>query len=318
MTPSEVNWRAVGWYLALAFALAWLVSLPLYLSGKGLAYGYFTPVALAMMVTPMIAAIITVVGIEKYSFVRRDGKPSAWDVLGVSIRRPYGRLTKYFLLAWLGMLALVFLALVTSALCGRYQFDLQNFSGLRELLLQQSVLTGQQLPEGVTINNVAFAQVVSVVFFSLLNLLPALGEEIGWRGYLMPRLAAHSPALAIIGGGVAWGLWHLPLLALGYNYPQVGLLASAGLMVGLSTLVGALLFWVRLRSNSVWPAAIGHGALNAGAGLAFVFAHAPLLAINTATATIMGVCGWIIPALLVAALWLKGGFSRENLAALDR
>lgn len=315
---SEVNWRPIAWYLALAFALAWLASMPLYVSGEGLAYGFFTPVALAMMVTPMIAAIFTVVWIEKYPLVRRDGKPSAWDVLGVSIRRPYGRLTKYFLIAWLGMLVLVFLALVTSSLLGSYRFDLQNFSGLRELLLQQSLLAGQPLPEGVTIHNVVFAQVVSVVFFSLLNLLPALGEEIGWRGYLMPRLATHSPALAIIGGGIAWGLWHLPLLVLGYNYPTVGLVLSAGLMVGMCTLVGALLFWVRLRANSVWPAAIGHGALNAGAGLAFVFAQAPLAAINTATATVMGVCGWIIPALLVAALWVKGGFSRENLAALDR
>lgn len=313
--PVEMNWRPIRWYLVLAFALSWLVCLPLYLSGEGLAYGFFTPVALAMMITPMIAAIITVVGIEKHPFVRRDEQPSAWDVLGVSIRRPYGRLLKYFLLAWLGMLLLVFLALVTSSLCGTYRFDFNQLSGLHEVLLQQSVLTGQTLPAGVSIYNVAFAQVVSVIFFSLLNLLPALGEEIGWRGYLMPRLAAHSPALAILLGGVAWGLWHLPLLALGYNYPHVGVIASVGLMVGMCTLVGALLFWVRLRSNSVWPAAIGHGALNAGAGLAFVFAKAPLISINTATATILGVCGWIVPAALVALLWVKGEFSAEKLTS---
>ncbi|MFC1962852.1 type II CAAX prenyl endopeptidase Rce1 family protein [Chloroflexota bacterium] len=39
-----------------------------------------------------------------------------------------------------------------------------------------------------------------------------LGEELGWRGFLLPRLQArHSALVASIIVGIVWGLWHVPL-----------------------------------------------------------------------------------------------------------
>ncbi|UCC50697.1 MAG: CPBP family intramembrane metalloprotease [Anaerolineaceae bacterium] len=49
--------------------------------------------------------------------------------------------------------------------------------------------------------------------------LPALGEEIGWRGFMVPQLAKLTSfnKTALI-GGVIWGIWHVPIIIFGgYN-----------------------------------------------------------------------------------------------------
>lgn len=297
-------------YLVVALGLPWLVTLPLYLSGKGLAHGYFTPIALAMMATPMISALITVFAVERYPMTAKDGQISGWQRLGLTFTKPYRRFFGYFVLAWLGTILLVFLALVTSSWFGFYRFDFENLSGLQSILVEKAISQGS--PEdaanvGATVHEVMFAQIISSIFFSFLNIIPALGEEVGWRGWLMPHLSRLGVLPTIVFSGIIWGLWHLPLLALGYNYPGKNLLISAGAMVGMCTVIGALFYWVRLRSRSVWPAAMAHGALNGSASFAFVFAAAPLI-YDTSMATILGVTGWLIPGVLVAIIWLTGGF----------
>ena len=94
------------------------------------------------------------------------------------------------------------------------------------------------------------------------------GEEFGWRGYLLPRLAPLGGINAAIITGVIWGLWHAPIIVLdGYNYPGhpwVGI----GVMVIFTVALGMVFAWLRFRSGSVWPAVIGHAAFNAQAGFA--------------------------------------------------
>ena len=74
-----------------------------------------------------------------------------------------------------------------------------------------------------------------------------------------------------------WGLWHSPLILLGYNFGLADLRGVA-LMTAGCIAWGILLGWSRLRTGSVWPAVVGHGALNASAGLigVVVAAGAPL------------------------------------------
>ena len=140
-----------------------------------------------------------------------------------------------------------------------------------------------------------------------LNLIPALGEEIGWRGWLWPRLQPLGQIPAISISGVVWGLWHAPLVLLGYNYPFAGGVSGVFYMCGMCIVVGAFFAWLRTMCNSVWPSALAHGIFNASAGLMIWFTMFGSV-IDTRNASILGWSGWIVPAALIAVMACRGSF----------
>ncbi len=91
----------------------------------------------------------------------------------------------------------------------------------------------------------------------------ALGEEIGWRGFLTPRLhERYGFVRSTLLTGVIWAAWHYPLL-LGADYNSgtpwwYGLSCFTVLVVGVSFLFA----WLRLASNSMWPAVLLHASHN--------------------------------------------------------
>jgi membrane protease YdiL (CAAX protease family) len=97
-----------------------------------------------------------------------------------------------------------------------------------------------------------------------------LGEELGWRGYALPRLLNYfSPAQASIVVGIAWAVWHAPL----FVFPDWRNDVSIGwftLLYPLSIIALSFAFTaVYLRSNgSVGLAMIFHGVINFTAGTA--------------------------------------------------
>ena len=110
------------------------------------------------------------------------------------------------------------------------------------------------------------ALALTVLVAPFLNLPLYLGEELGWRGFLAPRLTALLGRRGVLVTGVIWGLWHLPIILLGYNYgsqPLAGLLVWIPLCMSLSVLLTAL----RNAGGAIWPAALAHGALNQTATL---------------------------------------------------
>ena len=289
MTGRDI--RSIAVFLAIAFGLSWLVALPLWL-GDGLASPWFVLVSLAMMLTPAIAALVVVLLVEQPHSKAR--------ALGLSPIRPLGRFFAYLGLGLLVPIVLVLVALPVGALLGVYPADFVNFSAFQDLIAAQLADAGA--PDiAVPIGLLVVVQLVSIPVGALINLIPALGEELGWRGWLLPRLMPLGTVPALLISGVIWGLWHAPLILLGYNYPDAPGWLGLIMMVGMCILVGAVFGWLRMRSESVWPAALAHGAFNAAAGSAILFAAAEQH-IDTTQATILGWSGWIVPLILVAAL----------------
>lgn len=103
---------------------------------------------------------------------------------------------------------------------------------------------------------------ISIFLGPILHFLFSLGEELGWRGYLLPRLMplGKGPAYVIL--GILWGLWHAPIIFVGFNYPGHPI-AGIGMMCILTTAFGLFLNEMTLHYRSVLLAAFIHAAVNA-------------------------------------------------------
>ncbi len=91
----------------------------------------------------------------------------------------------------------------------------------------------------------------------------ALGEELGWRGFLMPEVArTGSFRDSVVFTAIVWALWHVPVMIWGgYNAGTplwYGLLWFAVSVTGTTVILG----WLRFASNSVWPCALYHAVHN--------------------------------------------------------
>jgi len=103
------------------------------------------------------------------------------------------------------------------------------------------------------------------------SLLLALGEEIGWRGYLVPRLLPLGQIRALLISGLIWATWHVPFI-LWFGYHSDGnIVLVLPLFYGTIVAAGFFFGYMRIYSDSVWPATIGHGTHNFAWGMLAMF-----------------------------------------------
>lgn len=96
-----------------------------------------------------------------------------------------------------------------------------------------------------------------------MSLAFALGEEIGWRGFLSPQLTARFGLGA--GGiltGLIWAAWHLPLVFFADYHAGSPLWFGVSCFVVLMAAMSVIMAWLRIRSGSLWTAAIFHASHN--------------------------------------------------------
>lgn len=142
----------------------------------------------------------------------------------------------------------------------------------------------------------------------------ALGEEIGWRGFMAPRMVAQwSFTKGAILAGVIWAAWHMPLLLFAdYNSgtPWWFALSCFTVFVIASSV---MLTWIRLKSQSVWPCAILHASHNLFIQGFFTPLTAPHGAVTAYAIDEFGVAAPAV-ALVIAFLFWR---ARDQVASAD-
>jgi membrane protease YdiL (CAAX protease family) len=288
--------RRVGVFCLVAFGLSWTVGAVIYLTGglRDSPVLIETPritLAIALLSTgymwaPAVANVVTrLVTDEGWADLRLRPRRREWPV---------------WIVAWLGPVLLILVGVGAYVLLVPTAVD-PTLETLRAAL---GLPAGAPLPASPPVL-LALLVAQAVVVAPVINSLFTFGEEFGWRGYLLPKLLPLGWRPAVLLSGVIWGVWHWPVIAMGHNYgvgypgaPWTGLLA----MTWFTVVVGAFLAWVAVRAGSVWPATIGHAALNGAGGLGLLLvAGNPTPLLGPAAAGVVVTLGWAVVA--VAVLW---------------
>lgn len=287
-----INRKPLTLYLLLSFTLAWIFFLlPLTLGEPGsqtrqLATSIFFMLAMWM---PGLAAIIVTLFVKKEKFSN------------LRLNR-LGR-KRYYLWAWLLFPALAILTGILTLNFNVGQVDLE-FSIIKQAMTQ--IPGGDVLSPGL----IVLVQILAALTFApLVNTLFALGEELGWRGFLLPELLPLGQWKAVLVSGVIWGLWHAPAIWQGLNYPTVNPWLGIAMMIVFTVLTSTILSWLYLETRSPWAPALAHGALNATASLPILFLSGVDISIG---GTIASAIGWISLALFVGWLVLTKRFPVQS------
>lgn len=229
-----------------------------------------------MLIPSLIGLVLVIVlravgGKDTFASVGMGGgKAKLWFLFGLGIIIFAGLQT---LLSWL--------------------FKMGHPVDLATLFAQATAATGMTTPVLLVITAVQ-----TLIVGPFLGLLITFGEEYGWRGYLQPALSGLGRVRGVALLGIIWGIWHWPVIWIGYNYPGHPYLGSL-LMVLFSTGLAFLLGYAVLKAKGVWIAAFLHALVNQSFSFFMGFIYAPG---DPAYSFGLGIPGLIVLALLVVLI----------------
>ena len=234
------------------------------------------PVIGLYMCTPALAALLMLLVITRDGFSREGWKGLGLHRLGLSV--------------WWIAIGVTFLtSLVASA------------------IVWATPLASFVVPEG-GLGNPLLQFLIGVVTMTLTF---SLGEELGWRGYLLPQLLSVGRTRALVVVGLIWAAWHMPLIFLTPLYHSAGnRLIVLPLFVGTLVAASFVFGYLRILTGSVWPASLAHSVHNvAWSTLGALTATSSPVVVNEYLAGDNGIL--ILIATAVVAVWLGRRVSRK-------
>lgn len=297
MKPT-INRKKIGLYLLLSYGISWLTATILYLSGMGLdGIASMAVVAVFYMGGPAVATFI----IQKIIYKERF-KECGWSF--------DKKAAKWLFITPLLFLAFITLAFMIVALLGNTQLvsefgqiNLSKNSFLEQLFsLMPGNADNAKLPNLPDIPPILL--LIMMIFGGMLtgvtaNLPFMFGEEFGWRGLLLKETRGLGFTHSSLFIGVVWGLWHLPLILMGHNYPHYPYWGIA-MMCLFTVAISPLFSYVRLKSKTILGACMLHGMINANALLFLLF----IVGGNELFASLVGVAGVLAAAIVSASIYI--------------
>jgi uncharacterized protein len=261
----RVQWRHVAAFVALAYGITWLT------------WASVMPDAWLSLLNGTTPSTYTVAGIGALGMF---GPAIAALIMRrfvthEPIRGTVGarRNWRYYAIAIAGPMLLVTATILISASTGIAEFD-----------------------AGKPLWLVYLALVAATPFGAVMT----LGEEYGWRGFLLPKLLPLGEVKASVIVGLIWGTWHAPLLFAGLNYGGENPFAALAFMVAVTVLVSLLLTRLFVAAGgSVLVVAFAHASLN---GFSDRLSDAAHLAGNPLVAGFGGLVG--LGVMAITALWI--------------
>jgi membrane protease YdiL (CAAX protease family) len=301
----KVRWGRIALFYGLAFGWVCLIAAGLYLSGTrdlggGQGLSIVTVVlALLYMPAPLVAALVV---------ERLDRRPALirTTFAGFGRKLPALLVVTVAVIAalLLGMLGLTYVVgnVLDVSAAGRVLFSQADIVA-NALLLAPSMDADQVAQVSATIPSlwplIGLAFGGALIAGLTVNGLFAFGEEYGWRGWLANELRPLGAFWANVITGVLWGVWHGPLILMGFNYPGYGLIGTA-FMVAWCIPLSFLLWRARQVTGSLLAPAVLHGAVNGFAGVFLVV----LVDTNPLLAAPTGLVGAAVTAVVAALFWL--------------
>ena len=295
---NKLDFKRITIFLIFAFGIAWLIGLIIYLTGglvdsPEIIQGSEITLALVLLAggymwAPALAHILT-------RLITREG----WKDMYL---RPRKQGWQYWIAAWFIPSILTILGAGLFFVVFPEFFD-PSLKTLQKVLAESGQVHSLPLWTIVGIQTLS-----GVLIAPIVNSLFTFGEEFGWRAYLQPKLMPLGGRKAILLTGLIWGVWHWPVIAMGHNYgldypgaPWLGMLMMVWVTIGFGSFLG----WVTVRAGNVWPAVIGHAAINGISGLATVFVMgSPNPLLGPLPVGLIGSAAWV---LLTLAILLKPG-----------
>ena len=231
--------------------------------------------------TPTVAALIMLLVVTREGYSREGWKSLGLHRLGLSVW-------------WIAFGATLLITVAASA------------------IVWATPLASFVMPESGIVNvviNFVMAVAITALTFSL-------GEEIGMRGYLQPRLMSLGRRRALLLVGLVWGTWHMPLYYfMAPLFPVGNVLLFLPLFYG--TIVAASFFfgYLRIYTGSIWPASIAHAVHNTAWSTlgAFTVTASPLL-VNLYLVGDYGIL--ILIGVVIGAIWvgyyLRSGMNKAQ------